>query len=765
MSRCFNPCFDFHAMADELIQKFLQQENIKLTVSEAKKIQTILARAPTLAECVLWSIQGSEHCSYKSTRKYLSQLPTQAPPIILGPKEDAGVVEVARDDAGHRYGIVMSHESHNHPSQIVPFEGAATGVGGNVRDVSCMGAEVIAVADSLRFGAIEHPKTHWIDHGVVAGIASYANALGVPNLAGDVYYDAAYQDNCLVTLVTLGIVRDDHLIHSYAPADAVGFPLILVGKATDASGFGGASFASDDLDETLVQQNKGAVQEPNAFLGRHLIQANLALFQKLRQLEKINHVGFKDLGAGGIACASVEIADGSGYGSEVQLEKVHTSVQHLPPQVILCSETQERYLWVVPPELQDMVLAHYNDEWQLPLVSPGARASVIGRIREDKRFVVQYAGENMVDANASDVTQGLLIERPHYPRPPQNVVPSSTVGINQPNLVDSLKALLSHPNYASHKPIYECYDKQVQGRTMLERGAAQAGVMTPFNSDEYPPEIRDVGIALAVAHHPEIGKIDAYWTGFHAILSSMRKVIAVGAKPVALTDCLCFANPENPEHMEDIIQAIAGIADACRAVPLYDYPTSPTPVISGNVSLYNESATGSIPASPIVSCLGVLENKHCLTTPDFQRAGSHLLVLGEQTQQAYAQPEASQLAKQCFAVMHLIRKGHILSGAAIDYPGVAYALMTMSFKNRIGFCLENTYGNHSYLFCHDGGFILEIADAVYPQVCDYLQRQAVMHKKIGITIAEALWQWDENITMPIEMGHTWYQTSLRELRS
>jgi phosphoribosylformylglycinamidine (FGAM) synthase-like enzyme len=275
--------FDFTELSHDKIRAVLQKYNLVLTVDEALTIQnTILKRPPTLAELVLWSIQGSEHCSYKSSRKHLKKLVTDGPNVILGAKEDAGIVEVARDKDGKRYGIVISHESHNHPSQIVPYEGAATGVGGNVRDVCCMGAEVIAVADGLRFGDINRQKTSWIQEGVVAGIAGYGNPIGVPNLAGDVYYDAGYNDNCLVTVVTLGVVRDDHVIHSYAPKNADNYVYILVGKPTDNSGFGGASFASTDLVEENQERNKGAVQEPNAFLKRHLIKANYALFNILR---------------------------------------------------------------------------------------------------------------------------------------------------------------------------------------------------------------------------------------------------------------------------------------------------------------------------------------------------------------------------------------------------------------------------------------------------------------------------------------------------
>ena len=288
---------------------------------------------------------------------------------------------VATDHQGRRYGVVISHESHNHPSQIVPYEGAATGVGGNVRDVCCMGAEVIAVADGLRFGDIARSKTHWVHSGVVSGIAGYGNPLGIANLAGDIYYDSAYNENCLVTVVSLGIVREDHVIHSYAPANVSDHVFILVGKPTDNSGFGGAAFASSTLREEQKEKNKGAVQEPNAFLQRHILKANYALFNYLRENHLIDQVGFKDLGAGGVACASVELAEAGGYGAEINLENVPVSMQDLKPAVILCSETQERFMWVVPRNLVDTVLKHYNETFALPQVSEGARAAVVGSIR------------------------------------------------------------------------------------------------------------------------------------------------------------------------------------------------------------------------------------------------------------------------------------------------------------------------------------------------------------------------------------------------
>src|SRR3990167_9389476 len=338
---------DFSALSPEQIIYLLSAHQINLTVDEVLTIQqSLLKRPPTLAECVLWSIQGSEHCSYKSTRKHLKQFVTTDPHVILGPREDAGVVSVATDHTGKRYGVVMSHESHNHPSQIVRY-------------VSCMGAEVIAVADSLRFGALTRAKTHFIHEGVVSGIAGYGNPLGIPNIAGDLYYHPLYNDNCLVTVATLGIVREDHLIHSYAPRHVDEVFFILVGKPTDNSGFGGASFASKQFSADEEKSDRGAVQEPNAFLERHLLKANNALFAWLQEKNLVEQVGFKDLVAGGVACASVELSDASGLGVDIDLDAVPTSMTNLPGEVILCSETQERFMWAVPQEFVEVILKHY----------------------------------------------------------------------------------------------------------------------------------------------------------------------------------------------------------------------------------------------------------------------------------------------------------------------------------------------------------------------------------------------------------------------
>ncbi len=733
-----NETFDFNVLSDSEIELTLQDNSIPLKVEEALKIQNeMLGRAPSISELILFSIQGSEHSSYKSSRSHLKQFTTTGPDVVLGAKEDAGVVAVATDSEGHRWCVVMSHESHNHPSQIVPYEGAATGVGGNVRDVMCMGAEVIACTDSFRFGEITSNKTKWIHDGVVAGIAGYGNPLGIPNIGGDIYYHEGYNENCLVTLVTLGIVREDHIIHSYAPNNADGYDLILIGKPTDNSGFGGASFASLELEEEKKEQNKGAVQEPNAFLERHLLKSTYALFDILKEKEIIEHIGFKDLGAGGVACASVELAETAGYGSEVWLDKVHIGLNNLHPSVYLCSETQERFMWVSPPEVTPMIVDHYNKVFDLPGVSEGAQASVIGKIRSDGQYIVHNGDEEIVNAPAAEVTEGFLYNRPFKAR---------EKNVTEPHIPDpadynqTLLDILTHENMASREPVFEQYDKQVQGRVHTETGLADSGVMAPFNSENYPEEIRNVGIALSTDHNPRYGLIDPYWGGVNAVVEAMRNVAAVGATPHAVTDCLCFGNPEKPYQMWEFVESVQGVADACHAITLKDNPDDATPIIAGNVSFYNESSIGAIPPSPIVSCLGRLKDVTKAVPMHFQTSDSILIMAGERRDELggsvfyslhdelganVPQPNLEEVKNQIFALTDCINEDLVLSCHDIADGGVASTLAEMTFGNGIGcdITINSNLPTDKILFSETGGFVLEVspenADAVISNFSKY----------------------------------------------
>lgn len=768
---------DFSKLTNEKIKKKLSELNIPLTPEEVLKIQNeMLGRAPSLPELVLFSIQGSEHCSYKSSRNHLKKFTTDGPDVILGAKEDAGVISIAKDNNGKKWCIVMSHESHNHPSQIVPYEGAATGVGGNVRDVMCMGAEVIACTDSFRFGNINNNKTKWIQEGVVSGVAGYGNALGVPNIGGDIYFNDGYNENCLVTLVTLGIVKEEHIIHSFAPKNANGYDLILIGKPTDNSGFGGASFASLELEEDEKEQNKGAVQEPNAFLERHLLKSSYALFKIFQREGLINKVGFKDLGAGGVACASVELAETSGYGSEIWLDKVHTSMKELHPSIYLCSETQERFMWVSPPEITPLILKHYNEVFDLPAVSEGAKASVIGKIRNDNKYIVHSGLEEIVNAPAKEVTKGFLYDRP-FSEPKKSLTEPT---LKEPkNFNNSLLKILSHENIASRKPIYEQYDKQVQGRTLIESGKADSGVIAPFNSSQFPKEIQNVGIALSTDHNPRYGIISPYWGGANAVVEAMRNVAAVGATPHAISDCLCFGNPENPSQMWEFVESVKGISDACNSITLKESPQYPTPIIAGNVSFYNESKTGAIPPSPIVSCLGKIADVRKSITMDFKEKNSIVVMVGKRKDELggsiyyeinnelglnVPKPNFEETKNQIYALTECIDNKIVLSCHDISDGGLATAISEMSFENNIGckISLKSNLKNSAILFSETGGFILEVSDKKISTLEKIFSKYNVPTFKIGRTNSLSKIELNDVINININIAKKTWANGLRD---
>ncbi len=589
----------FSAASDEQLQGTLRRLGISLTVGEARGVCRLLGRDPTLTELHIFNTQWSEHCSYKSSRGQLGQLPTSAPWVIQGPEEDAGIVECCTWQ-GVRWGIVVGHESHNHPSQIVPYEGAATGIGGIIRDVLCMGAHVVAVADALRFGDPSGPQgatVRYIADGVVAGVAGYGNAVGVPNLAGDVYWDSGYDSNCLVNVVCLGIVRADEVIHSRVPAGADQWDVVLIGKATDYSGFGGAAFSSGVLVADDVDSQKGAVQVPDPFLKSVLIRATEAVFAELRRLKL--EVGFKDLGAGGIACASSEMGGDVSVGVEIFLDRVHVSLPELSPHVIACAETQERLLWIVPPSFTPALLRTYNEDFDLPNAAEGAQARVIGRTRDDDRYVLSAGGQDVCNAPIAAVCRGIRYQREGKApeRPPAGQPPSPLERYDETAL-----RVLSQPNVASKSAIVSRYDQEVQGCTVLRPGEGDAGVIAPLAGCP-------VGVALTVDCTPAYCRIDPYTGAAMAVAEAARNVAAVGARPRALTDCLNMGNPEDPEDFWAFTESVRGVADAARALGPDGNGGPPLPVISGNVSFYNEASGGhAIPPSPIIACVGILDD-------------------------------------------------------------------------------------------------------------------------------------------------------------
>ncbi len=755
------PTLAFADMTDADIRLVLRKYSIGLTPDEAKAVQKMLGRPPTVVEAVIWGIQGSEHCSYKSSRRFLREFPTSGPHVILGPGEDSGIVAVTDGPVGKRWGIVISHESHNHPSQIVPFEGAATGVGGTVRDVACMGARVIGCMDMLRLGDLRNTESRNIAKEVIRGIAGYGNPLGVPNLGGDTVFDAAYDTNCLVNAVAIGIVREDEIIHSFVPEEAAkeGYQIILVGKPTDRSGFGGAAFASVSMEEEKKEQNTGAVQEPNPFLERHILLSTYALFDWLVATGNLPKVSFKDLGAGGVVCASVEQVASRGYGAEVDLGKVHVSLPGLPPEVIACAETQERFCWIVHPSLTAQVLKHYNEDWDLPSVAEHARASVIGTVTEGGVYRLWHEGKVVCEAKSEDITSGLRYERPtaepDRPRADPTITwTDGTIAVDgfQTTLKNVLCSMLAHPNHASKWPVIRKYDRSVIGNTRVEPGEADASVITPFQDlPAYVPDgthpgwedddtLGKVGVAFSAGGSARYGRVSSYLQGANAAAEAICNVVATGATPRALTDCLNYGNPEVPAQLGALERGVKGIADAARGLGLEG---GSVPVISGNVSLYNGTADGSaIPPSAIVCCAGAMPDATKALTAAFTAVDSALYLLGRRKDECGASayhevleamagaprdsflgsrvpsPDFSSLLKDIRAVLAAADAGLVRSCHDVSEGGLLLAAFEMTTPRRklgghIGAELDlagwaDGLRPDTALFTQTPGFLLEI---------------------------------------------------------
>jgi phosphoribosylformylglycinamidine synthase len=731
----------------------LTREGFRLTPEEARRMLSLLGRDPTRVEATIFDTMWSEHCSYKSSRWVLkAHLPVESPWVILGPGEDAGVVRLGVHE-GVEYALVIAHESHNHPSQVVPTEGAATGIGGIVRDVACMGAEVIGVMDALRFGDVNGPRAasvREIVRGVIDGIWQYGDALGVPNLGGDVFFSPRYDENCLVNVVSLGLVRSDRVVRSRVPEAARREPyaLILIGKPTDETGFGGASFASAVLEENAEGQ-RGHVQVPDPFLKRVLLEANRAVLDWLHG-ENVPF-GFKDLGAGGIACASSELAAAGGFGMDVDLDRVPASREDLPPEVLACSETQERFAMVVPERVADHVLEMYNTTFALPEVYQGARAAVVGRVRTDERYRILKSGQAVCDSPVEVITAGIEHKRPERRRPP------APDGDLLPPVQDQdsfFRRMVASPNLASREPIIRYYDTEVQGRMVIRAGEADASVLAPVPGSK-------LGAAVTVDGNPWWVAADPYWGTAHVVCEVLRNLVCVGALPIALTDCLNFGNPEDPEVFGDFVQSVRGLGDAARALGREGTAGPPVAIVSGNVSFYNEGSSGrSIEPSPIVAGLGVLEDWSLATTSALKRAGSVLVLSGPRQDRLGASQMRFQLAqrtdgplptldfererKRLYAALEVVRGGLALACHDIAEGGLALAALEMALggyeSQGIGLQIPisglGDTPSESRLYSEAPGFLFEVAKERLTEFLNVFERWGVDATMIGRTLAE-----------------------------
>jgi phosphoribosylformylglycinamidine synthase len=540
-----------------------------LTAEEFASICTILGREPNLVELGIFSVMWSEHCSYKSSKKHLAKFPTQAPWVICGPGENAGVVDI-----GDGLAAVFKMESHNHPSFIEPYQGAATGVGGILRDVFTMGARPVALLNALRFGDPASPRTRWLVGGVVAGIAGYGNCVGVPTVGGEATFHRAYDGNILVNVMCVGIARADRVF--YARAAGVGNPVVYVGAKTGRDGIHGATMASAEFDETS-EAKRPTVQVGDPFTEKLLIEACLEL------MESDCIVAIQDMGAAGLTSSAFEMAARGGTGIELDLDAVPLREEGMTAYEIMLSESQERMLMVLREGREDEARRIFA-KWELDF-------AVVGRVTDSGRLVARHQGRVVADLPVAPVSGASPIyDRPFEPTPPPLpfVADDALSGIEPEQ---ALLRLLGSPDLSSRRWIYEQYDHMVMADT-VQRPGGDAAVVRIHGSNR--------GLALATDCTPRYCAADPKMGGRQAVAECYRNLTAVGARPLAITNCLNFGNPERPRIMGQLIDCIEGMAEACRAL---DFP-----VVSGNVSLYNETSGRAILPTPQVGGLGLIED-------------------------------------------------------------------------------------------------------------------------------------------------------------
>lgn len=571
----------------------LKYEQLGLTSSEFERIGQVLEREPTDVELAMYSLMWSEHCGYKHSKPILKLLPTQADYVLQGPGENAGVIDI-----GDGLAIAMKIESHNHPSAVEPFQGAATGVGGIVRDIFAMGARPIASLNSLRFGDPRKSRQKYLLEGVVAGIGSYGNCIGVPTVGGEVYFEGSYEGNCLVNAMTVGLVPKERLIK----AQAVGKEnlVVLMGSKTGRDGIGGASvLASQEFDETL-QEKRPSVQVGDPFTEKLLIEACIELLE--RQLL----VALGDLGAAGITSAAAEMAGRGNVGIDIDVSAVPLREPGMEPWEIMVSESQERMLAIVSPQKLEPVKA-VCAKWEVP-------ATVVGKITDSGLMRIFDS-----DILVGSMPVKSLTEAPVYHvvgKEPAYLRNTRQLSVDEldysADTSEVLLNLLASPNVCSRRWIWRQYDHQVQTNTVVKPGA-DAAVLRLRGTKK--------GIALTVDANGRYCYLDPYVGAQIAVAEAARNLSCVGAKPLAITDCLNFGNPEKPGIFWQFEEAVSGMADACRYFGI--------PVVSGNVSFYNESFGRAIYPTPTVGMIGLLEDveRHC--TASFKQEGSIIILIGE----------------------------------------------------------------------------------------------------------------------------------------
>ncbi|MGM0752200.1 MAG: phosphoribosylformylglycinamidine synthase subunit PurL [Bacillota bacterium] len=632
-----------------------------LTDEEFSMVENILGRTPNYTETGLFSVMWSEHCSYKNSKPVLMKFPTTGERVLQGPGEGAGIVDIGDDQA-----VVFKIESHNHPSAIEPFQGAATGVGGIIRDVFSMGARPIALLNSLRFGELDSPRVQYLFKEVVAGIAGYGNCIGIPTVGGEVQFDASYEGNPLVNAMCVGLI--DHKDIKKGQAHGVGNTVMYVGAKTGRDGIHGATFASEELNEGS-EEKRPAVQVGDPFMEKLLLEACLELVQNDAL------VGIQDMGAAGLTSSSAEMASKAGSGIEMNLDLVPQRERGMTAYEMMLSESQERMLIVVEKGREQEIVDLFS-KYDLEAVS-------IGKVTDDKRLRLLHKGEVVADVPVDALAE----EAPVYHKPSKEAAyykEFQEMETHVPKVEDNketLKALLQQPTIASKEWVYDQYDHQVRTSTVVSPGSDAAVV-----------RVRGTRKALAMTTDcnsrylyldPEVG-------GKIAVAEAARNIVCSGAIPLAITDCLNFGNPEKPEIFWQIEKSVDGMSEACRELS--------TPVIGGNVSLYNESMGTAVYPTPVVGMVGLIEDVDHITTQSFKEAGDYIFVIGE-THDEFGGSELQKLTegkifgkapkidlktelRRQMQLLEAIQKGLVASAHDIAEGGFAVALAESTFGTK-----------------------------------------------------------------------------------
>ena len=652
-----------------------------LNEEEYGRILKALGRTPNITELGIYSVMWSEHCSYKSSKVHLKTLPTEADWVICGPGENAGVIDIGDGDA-----VIFKMESHNHPSFIEPYQGAATGVGGILRDVFTMGARPIANMNALRFGDISHEKTRHLVSGVVAGIGGYGNCVGVPTVGGETNFDASYNGNILVNAMTVGLVRKDNIF--YSAAAGVGNPVVYVGSKTGRDGIHGATMASTEFSDDS-EAKRPTVQVGDPFTEKLLIEACLEL------MASDSIVAIQDMGAAGLTSSSVEMADKGGVGFELDLDKVPQREENMTPYEMSLSESQERMLMVLQPGKEDMAREIF--------VKWGLDFAIIGKITDTKHLTLIWKGEVAADIPvASLVNDAPEYERPWVKTPEKPELQASDVP--QPHdLSEALMTLIGGPNLSSRHWIWQQYDQTVMGDTVASPGG-DAAIIRVHNTEK--------ALAITTDCTPRYVEADPFEGGKQAVTETWRNITAVGGTPLAITDCLNFGNPEKPEIMGQFAEAIRGMAEACIAL---DYP-----VVSGNVSFYNETKGKAIRPTPAIGGVGILKDVSRRASLALKREGDALVLIGETlghlgasiflqeiTGREDGAPPPVDLAterKNGDFIRSQIEAGTLDTVHDLADGGLAIALSEMCLSSKMGATVDNIPDDipaHAFLFGED----------------------------------------------------------------